>query len=229
MIFKAPATSLHLPNMLNRVRPEATFESYNRVEGTEAAYDTLVSMCDKLTARQVELSTTLYPWPRAQLVTLTGPVGVGKTHLLESVVNRIKLRKSPALMRVHFCRKNVYYVYQNGTAPESVEASPLSTNMIIVWDDFLSDYQTLDEFMKYEFMAKALMAFFMDVYENRRFVLMNSNFSLEQMAVVIRQHDKIGRVTSRLNEMLAVGRKLTISATDYREKLAEEASGGLLF
>ena len=208
-------------NIINTIRPSSTFESFRKVEGTEEAYNALYAFTEKLMASQDRLAKEAYPFAHAQLVTLTGPVGTGKTHLLEAIVNQ--LRPYPGILkRVSFVRKDVYYAYQ-------LDQAPFGQTAILLWDDFLSDHQTLAEYFRLEFQAQALMQFFVDTYENRRVVIMNSNFSMEALAEVVKKWDKIGRATSRINEMLANGKKIAIQAPDYRLTLAKQASDTLLF
>lgn len=100
--------------------------------------------------------------------------------------------------------------------------SNLSRHPIIVFDDVYCDRNAIAEIDNFD--IKSFMELTMLAYERRALVIMSSNFPLKAALMDrVARVDKLGRVVSRLKEMMSLSGELVIDGPDYREIIA--ASG----
>jgi len=91
---------------------------------------------------------------------------------------------------------------------------------VIILDDLFKDRQNLDG-MHGEIAVESFGEFIQDIYDQRKLVLVSSNFSLAHIQSRLEVVDTIGRTKSRFAELLAGGKRdFPLRGKDFREELA---------
>jgi len=212
-----------MQNLVGQSRPSSLFSTYQpQTDSQQEALTRLVSLADAASRKLQALPGRPHPFSNGRIVFISGPTGVGKSHLVEAFINdlaekELEVAKTVFLFRGDFTSRNVSGLDQFGNCP------------IVVIDDLYAKYQSIEQ-VHGGTDIKILMQLVTMVYEDRRLVIITSNFPLMQgISEKIRQEDQIGRVTSRLNELMANSGELVIEGADYREKLAASKTADDIF
>lgn len=202
-------------NSIGHIREQSTFENF---EPQNNAMKDLVSWLQRLAWSIAEMvnKTEEFSLPSARLVGISGRTGLGKTHLSEAFIAEIQKNIKGENMsdwtrrNVMLCRDfNLHHANRF-----------FDEYQIVVLDDLFSDEQSLAKVGDYH--IGQLAAFIQQAYELRKLVIISSNFSLAEIAEQINKIDTIGRIKSRLAELLAGWKRdFPLSWEDYRPKLAE--------
>ncbi len=218
-------------NQIQDIRPDCTFENYRpQNDNQTAAAKNLGSLAQSLvdnrtmfppapTSRAFGAAARPSPFPNGMIVFLHGTPGTGKSHLVEALVNKLKADAPEVAQDIYFYRGDLHYPILDGSDNLHLD---YGHKPIIVADDLFSQKQSLSDANSSDY--KSLSAFMTMVYEKRCLVIMSSNFSLaEELVPFLRQHDTVGRITSRMEELIG-GRGFSVdtSGPDYRSKIAAE-------
>lgn len=208
-------------NSIKDVRPDSTFDSYRPLtDSQKEAMKCMANLSESLIERQAAFEGQENPMPHAGVMVLVGGVGVGKTHLIESVINDISQRAPNLRNRCFLQRGSLTTAVVGGSLERELTKTP-----ILFVDDAYAEKQNLSDLS--DFDIKSLMDFFTSVYEKRSLIIFTSNFPILSdtgLLERIRRIDKVGRITSRCKELIAVGGgEIFVNGPDYREIIAEEA------
>ncbi len=140
--------------------------------------------------RVVELynSSDFQSNPQPAIVIFSGPPGVGKTHLLESIRGGVNTSSS------------------SDSSPPIFIDDLFSKHTELTGREHSESKQPLIEF------GKKIMG----LYESGSLLIATSNFTLEKIITELNMVDTIGRASSRLNEMASRGADVPISGEDHR-------------
>jgi chromosomal replication initiation ATPase DnaA len=217
-------------NHIDQVRPGSTFDSYRPSTPQQAkARNLLLEVAKQLRAnvkKFAELPPAKYgerthsPFPKAGLISLWGGTGTGKTHLMEALVNYQKQAAPAVYSEICLSRKD--FTIDNMVRPNAYEGKP-----VVLVDDLYSKEQGLQDLSSHD--IKVFMEWVGAIYESRRLVILTSNFSIlgpNGIEKKVKEMDKIGRVTSRLTEMLAGAKEAHVDGPDHRliSKMSDEVS-----
>lgn len=209
-------------NMVGQARPTSTFENWRTTTAKQQQLkDDLQRLTDGLLARAEQIKRETWPFDHARLIILWGKPGRGKSHLVEAVINHIKVHDPDLLQRVWLAREN--FAIAN-LVPFSYGDRP-----IVIIDDLWSEKNSLDE-LHPATDIRAFMDLVTRFYEERRLILLTSNFPLRRGIVEkVRETDQTGRVLSRLQEMIAHSGEIQVTGPDHRRELARSGRGGSVF
>ena len=209
-------------NQVARVRPSSRLDSYApQTESQKLALANLTALAAAIVRKGDAISTEPHPFAHGRIIFLSGPPGVGKTHLVEGLVNEV-LEKDPRLDGKVFLFRGDLNVYFTRTS--EFDGCP-----VVVIDDLYAELQSLDRLHPVPDI-RSLMELVTLVYEQRRLLILTSNFQMmEGMVTRIAEVDEVGRVTSRLRELMANSGELVLDGSDYRLRLAEDRDSNLLF
>lgn len=204
-------------NMIDSVRRNATFQAYSPTHPSqEAAANHLNRLVTGLVAKQASIMCAPRPFERGRMIFLQGPPGLGKTHLLEAVVNALR-EQAPELHKATVMIPGNTFT----TTVCSLDEEIYAPAKIVLLDDLFQKYSSISDLSSYE--MGLLRTWIMSLYERGQLAILSSNHSLDALMALVEQSDKVGRVKSRLHEMMAGVGRLVLEGDDYRVKLAESA------
>jgi len=156
------------------------------------------------------------------MIILWGNPGVGKTHLQEAIVNHIAQVNPAVLARLYLSRYD--FTLENLSSAFSYGGCP-----VILIDDMYARHQSVES-LHPNTDLDSFKKFISRVYENRCLVIVTTNFQFKDGILQrVKSIDKIGRVTSRMNELMACSGEIHLKGPDYRCILADEKLDSDLF
>lgn len=198
---------MSINNKVDKVDSTNTFNSYKiNNESQENAVKKLKKVCEYIKETKADFK-------QARAMFIHGGPGLGKTHLLNSIVNECQEFKD----NICFLRSNIdstFGMIYDGMIPEH--------KTILMLDDMFSEYHSIDQLHPATDIRSLINLIYM-AYENKKLLIMNSNFNLvDNIIPMIERVDKQGRITSRLKEMMALSGSIEIIGQDYREILSTQ-------
>lgn len=190
-------------SLKQQLRPNALFETF--IPQTELQ-STVATNMQSLAISFVEKKGILN---NAKFIAITGSTGRGKSHLIEAFLHIILNSKKINENVIYLARGK--YVYQG-------MKNACSGKQLVVIDDLYSDCQDLNSVP--DFMLEPFMDAILEMYENRTLVILNTNFSMRGLLEKISKIDKIGRITSRLQEIGITN--IEMDGPDYRNIIKEQ-------
>ena len=147
-------------NKIRQVRPSATFENF---KADTAERKQLLAYFKKIAEELVKHSDAFireeYPLDHARMIILHGKPGRGKTHLIEALINYIRLNAPQLLSRIFLSRSD--FTSDNLTFANKYGGLP-----IIVIDDIYSDEQSIDD-LHPSTDIDSFMKFVMHIYDSK--------------------------------------------------------------
>jgi DNA replication protein DnaC len=213
-------------NTIRNVRPDCRFSNFQiKHPSQEKAFQLFKGLTGQLIAFQGQLTARDNPLPAGKLIVLTGKPGRGKSHLMEALVNEIA-EKAPDLYRTLFFG-SMPLGYAVGYDPGRMNEQAFGGARIVLIDDLFREAATIDQVHSID--IKSLMGLISGIYEQRRLVIISSNFPfLGGLLEIIEKNDPTGRVISRSLEVLqANSGEILVDGPDYRAILAQEAQLGM--
>lgn len=212
-----------MSNLVSQVRPSSRFDSYEPgTESQQEALERFTRLAAAITNSAEKILSSAYPFEHGRFIFVSGNPGVGKTHLLEALINEVTGNVPELARRIYLFRGR--FTVRNISGISDFDKCP-----IVVVDDLYAEYQTIDD-LHPRTDIKVLMEMITMVYEKRQLVIFSSNFPLmEGIEERIRSVDTLGRTTSRLKELLANSGEMEIQGEDHRRILATKASTDDIF
>jgi len=177
-------------NSVRDIRPASRFETYRAVtESQQQALDLCRAFAEEVAGADAR---ERMPFPSASLLSITGPPGVGKSHLLEAIVAHVAEVNPGMAGRILLHRRQP----GGSTIPGSSYGFP-----VVLIDDAFS---SLDDagMIVYGLDGEDLIRQLLDAYDKRVWVVINSNFSfVEHLPRLLAAKDKQGRAASRIKEI----------------------------
>ena len=205
-------------NMIASVRRDATFQAYNPTHPSqEVAVNLLKRLVTGLVNKESSIVSSPRPFERGRMVFLQGPPGLGKTHLLEAVVNALR-EQAPRLHEATVLVPGKLFAVTVRSFEEEIYAPA----KIILLDDLFQTHSSIDDVSGHE--IGLVSNWVMSLYEHGQLAILSSNHSLDALMTRVEMNDKVGRVKSRLHEMMAGVGRLVLEGDDYRVKLAESST-----
>lgn len=202
-------------NKIAQVRPGSTFENFEVYDpAQQRVVDLLKGVADQLLGRASQVLNSEFPFDNGKVLFLWSKPGFGKTHLVEAFINRVKEGNPKLLRRMVLSRGRFYFDYQLCNSPYGVP--------VVVIDDMFHDKQSVQDLHPRVELA-SFMKFVTDIYERRALVIVTSNFPMLKGGIVERvaQVDTVGRIVSRMHELLACSGEINLSGKDFRAELAK--------
>lgn len=208
-----------MENYIKYARPSSTFDNYDpKTETQQKALEVFRGLATLLSKNIKAIVNNPNPFPHAQMFFLSGPTGIGKTHLLEGLANRL-IEANPKM------RERLYWIRGQEFTGQFMGSSLMhyfDQTPIILVDDLFSTKQSLGELHE-RVEIDAMMRFASGVYERRALVVATSNFPFMQgIFAKVKSIDTIGRAASRLEEIMARSGEITMTGEDYRKTLAKD-------
>lgn len=213
-------------NFISQIRPNSTFASFEIYQNEQiAALEGMKALADQLVNNASVIEGREYPFALGQVIFLWSEPGHGKSHLLEAFAQHL-LDGAPALA------KSIYLARDSFTLRHIASVDLYDRRPIVLIDDLFSEYQSVSQLHTATDLP-CLMKFLASVYERRTMVIATSNFPmlgdggiLEAIAKV----DKVGRILSRCEELLASSGEIYLPGKDYRKVIAQKrkAEGSLI-
>ena len=205
-------------NAIHAIRSNATFETFEVTNDDQMnAVECLSMLADSIAKKAPDILFKPNPFDYGRFVFLVGKPGRGKTHLVEAFANRLK-QKAPALVKgnkIFFDRARFTLRHVLGDHGSDYDGAP-----VVICDDLWSEHATL---AKVDHDATYFMRYVFGAYERRSLTIFTSNFPVRDgIEKLVAARDPVGRVTSRLRELLHSSAELTISGDDYRRTLAQQ-------
>ena len=202
-----------MPNSIDQVRSTSTFESFEpQNEVQEKAKQIMQDLVSKILTK-VESASGKLNFDHARLISISGKPGLGKTHLLEAFINEFRNNDIDPENLIYLSRGN--FTGQNFMGDFAFDGKP-----IIVIDDLFSEHQSVDSFSSI-IDIDTISKFLSFAYEDRRLIITSSNLASEEIFNKVKEVDEVGRVTSRVNEMMAGLPEIKVEGKDYRTIIAE--------
>lgn len=211
---------MYSDNKISQVRPGSTFEAFEVYDPEQQkVVDLLTKVADQLVARADRVARDEFPFDNGKVLFLWSEPGFGKTHLVEAFVNRVKAARPELLKRMVLSRGRFYFDFQINDNPYGVP--------IVIVDDMFHDKQSVADLHPATELA-SFMKFVTMVYERRVLAIVTSNFSLLQGGIVdrVKAVDKVGRIVSRMEELLSASGEIHLSGKDFRKELASRRKDG---
>lgn len=213
---------MKVENSIGRVRPAVSFEAY-KPETPEQEH-VLILMKDltgQLASGAERITSEESPFSNPMWIMLHGKPGTGKTHLIEAMVNELRINAPGVLARTHLSRDN--FTYANMTSANDYGGKP-----ILIIDDLFSDVDSVNALSTGA--ISALKNFVMDSYEKNRLIVSTCNFPMKDGILPrIKAADPVGRITSRLAELLSYSGELEVKGPDHRLMHKPQGGGFRLF
>jgi DNA replication protein DnaC len=207
-------------NHIRDIRPDSTFESYEPInEEQERARAALQDLASKLSESAPDgTQLNLSRFRKGALLVLSGTVGTGKTHLLESFANTL-INNRPDLANSMFFSCGDFL----GTfSTQKFVPATVDNKSIILIDDVFSNRKTVDDLDHIDVQSISSLMTFLN--EDRRLCVMTTNFPFTLgIGGQIKKYDPVGRISSRCAELLATAGEFDTSGPDYREVKAQIA------
>ncbi len=202
-------------NLISQVRPSSTFNSFEKYDPEQEKFVQVVKrLADQIVAKADAICTQPYPFEHARLLIFWGEPGVGKTHLIEALVNHVKQAAPQVLAKMYLAREN--FTHANLSSTGSYGNAP-----IVIIDDLFAESHGLDQ-LHDATDIRCFMEFIKKMYEERRLIIITTNFAFKEGIVErVKKVDKVGRIVSRLNEILSRSGEFEFSGEDYRDRLAK--------
>lgn len=149
----------------------------------------------------------------------------------------IWLQWNPWLWKTHLLRAMQNYLKENGIKFLSNQNNRFffqkekfleEENKIIFLDDLFQDVWSETEFEKFdswiEISKNYLKKLIFDLYENKKILIVSSNFDIKYILDLLSNGDEIGRLKDRINELLWRVQTLKLEWDSYRKIKAEVKS-----
>lgn len=203
-------------NVIKEVREESTFANFKAKNATQRrVLGRLQTLAEGIIERAEDILTKEYPFSYGQMIFIWGPPGRGKSHLVEAIVNHIRQNKPELLGKIYFSKSN--FTHANMCFAEDYDNLP-----VVVIDDIFSKVNSASN-LHPRTDGGALMNFSQEVYERRKLAIITSNFPLQgEIMKLIADSDETGRISSRLNELLANSGEIELRGIDYRTVITKE-------
>ena len=212
-------------NLVSQVRPTSTFDSFEVCVPEQQEHLSLIrGIAEQLVSKADHILNSSYPFDHARFLIFHGKPGRGKTHLIEGLINYLKVHAPQVLKKVYLSRGN----FTNLNLATAYGVFDFDKLPIVVIDDMFVERNLVSEINELDIAT--FMKFVYKMYEERRFVIITCNFALKAALLQkIMQADKTGRVISRLTELLSHSGESEIKGDDYRQKKAASAGKFSLF
>ena len=199
-------------NKIWQARSTPTFENFEALsDDRNKLLDLLIKIANNILAKKDLVLKEEFPFEHARMLILWGKPGRGKTHLIEALINFIKMNAPDLLKKIYLSRSN--FTHDNMTFATRYDDLP-----IIIIDDIYSEALTSDSLHPATDL-KAFMNFVMDIYEKRRLVIITSNFPFKEgILKKVQLADPQGRVTSRIQELFRSAGEFEVVGDDFRKR-----------
>lgn len=202
-------------NYITQARPTSSFDAFEKSnKSLTVAFETMKNLAAEICQKSETILNENYPFDNARLLILHGKAGRGKTHLAEALINHIKEKQPSLLTHIFLSRTN--FTHDNMAFACKYNGCP-----IIIIDDIEELHPRTD--------IEAIMNFIKMIYEKRCLVIITSNFPIKgKILKKIKEIDKVGRIASRLKELLSYSGELELKGDDYRDKIAQKNNSQFL-
>ncbi len=209
-------------NKIDQVRPGSTFEAFEIYDPEQQkVVDLLKRVADQLIGLTERVLNEEFPFDNGKVLFLWSKPGFGKTHLVEAFINRVKAANPELLTRMFLSRGSFrkdfdYDIYPYGTGTP-----------VVIIDDMFHDMQSVNQLHPSLELA-SFMRFITQIYDRRVLAIVTSNFPLLKGGIVekVEEVDKVGRVASRMHELLSLSGEIHLNGKDFRQELATRRGGG---
>ncbi len=210
-------------NCIDQVRPTARFTELDRYsEELSIIADRVERLAHVLISLEEKITSAQYPFDHAQMLILWGLPGRGKTYLIEALINEIK-DKAPNMLRMIYLARSDFTL-DNIALPFDYDRKP-----IVIIDDLFAKYQAVHDLHPRTDIV-CFMRFVQMIYEERRMVIATCNFPFKEGILErVKTVDTIGRIVSRMKELLANSGEIEIIGIDYRDILSQKNEGIIQF
>jgi len=200
-----------MQNEIEKVNPAHTFTAYQpSTPEQEKVLHAMQAIADELVLNAREFERATSPLKYGALWILSGATGLGKTHLMESIVNAVSRQSPDLLSQIYLARGNFV-----GNCLLGVADYTFDKKKIILMDDVFAEYGSVDQFKSTD--ATALANIITYLYESRTLCVMTSNFAFKDVLLpLIQKYDPVGRAVSRARDLLSNAAELVLTGEDYR-------------
>lgn len=198
---------------LSNIRPNSTFENFDpQNEEMGKIKDGLERLSNDISRRVVSGKNILVPGlDTGKIINLQGNPGLGKTHLLEAIVNFLKNKG----VEIRDLESLIYFDRQFGTTSLIDQNHP-----IVLIDDLFKNTQSAGDLNDYQ--IKDFSKLVTRVYEEQILLVTSTNLDVMSILNRVEELDRVGRVSSRMKELTNGGvSNFELTGDDYRGILAE--------
>lgn len=198
----------HDDNRIEEVRPTSTFDTFDpNTTAQGLALQLMIGLSGRLLDLSDEIHKTDLPFHHGHLHILSGPVGIGKTHLMEALVNSM----TPEV------RDRTFWTSKNAVHASSSNYLFLPKECcILLLDDWMNEYPDTSRWCEGN-EINATKALIETAYRRRLLVVLTTNLNVTTDAMGrVAGYDQKGRYTSRYAELLKRGFDLALDGTDFR-------------
>lgn len=178
---------------------EITFDTYDPQNETQkVAKDFLQNLANYLISNEV---------PDAVIIWIQSAPWLWKSHLFKSFKTHLE--------------NNQVTLTHNLNDPHFLMMEWYKKSKIILIDDLFQDLQSLDN-VKWPIIDRLSKLIF-DIYENKKLLLITSNFDIKLILDKISAADTVWRLKDRITELLSHTKPIKLEWESYRIKKAETA------
>lgn len=196
-------------NEVGQVRPASTFESFKpKTDSQNKALLLMQKVAEQLVEKRMKIVSERYPFDNAKMLTLVGDPGRGKTHLVEALVNYLRVNAPEILQKVFLSRED-FAIINAGVM------NPYGNCPVVILDDFFAERQSVEKL--HDMDIQKFMEFVRRSYEERRLLIFTTNFPFQGGILKrVQKIDTTGRIVSRLTEILGNSGEIEVTGEDYR-------------
>lgn len=197
-------------NSIKDVRPGSTFELFvPKTDSQRQAFEAAKKIAESIVRNADSYASGMSPLASAKLLMLDGPPGVGKSHLIEAIINYVATHAPQACGAIYLSRYN--FTHEHLSDGYDYEHKP-----IVFLDDLYVEHVDPRR-MHIATDLRAMSSWIKTLYEKRVLCVMSSNFSMTQHVFPrVAQADTIGRIASRVAELLKTAGEIHVDGPDHR-------------
>lgn len=205
-------------NEINNVRPTSRFDTYVAKTETQVhALRTMQAIAGNFLSLRNKFSECSNPFVGGAFFVLSGRPGTGKSHLLEALVTDVG-EKAPNVLDHMFLLRRDFSLQTASGVTKGTFGRP-----IVLIDDLFREHQSVSDLSRFD--IQCLSNYIAYAYDNRLVTVATCNFPfMDGILARIEAHDKVGRISSRCAELIAVhSGEVQMDGPDHRRAMAEEA------